>query len=187
MTNIYIEDGSGDKKYFTMLPNVLIDKCPAIVLALYCQIKRACGEKSDGLCYLSQNTLQKKLDITRGTLKKYIKILLTEDLISYVGDKQIITKGGLQNVKTYRIVDIWKKNIEHFEGGSKKNTPKGKGGSKFDTKGGQNSTPKKNLREEDKIVLSEQEIKERKEKIIAWKKNFGVKDFAAIKAVWKRL
>jgi DNA-binding transcriptional MocR family regulator len=133
-----------------MIPNMLIDTLHGVPLALYGQLKGMAGEK--GVAYPSHSTLCKKLDITRNTLKKYVSLLETERLISFTGYQIVKTKGGEQTVKSYRIVDIWKRNTDYFhDKGYQKKTPLSKGVSKIEqrgvkiiTKGCQNNAPNKN-------------------------------------------
>jgi len=119
--NMYIEDDSGDKKYFTMLPNYILNHSTAVDQALYCQLKKFAGE--NGVAYPSATTLMKKLGVSRNTIKKSIAYLLKRGWIKTNGKREIKTAGGTQFVVAYKIVDIWKINIEHYE----------------DTKGCQNS------------------------------------------------
>ena len=157
MESIGITNESGDRKYFTIIPNILIDTLGSVPLALYGQLKKMAGEH--GVAYPSHSSLCRNLDITRNTLKKYIKELENENLIKLVGHQIIETGGGEQIVKSYSIVDVWKKNTDYYhkiqenKGVSKIDTPvKIDGGvSKIDqrgvkiiTKGYQNSAPNKN-------------------------------------------
>lgn len=107
-------------------------------------------------------------------MKKYLSYLIENQLIRYHGDKTINTKGGAQKIKTYTITNIWKTNIDHYERGVKKEHPFNKGGSTPQPKGGQNSTPKKNQREEEnrKIVLTDQD-REQRQRIVDAYKNIG--------------
>ena len=141
--HINIQDMTSDRKYFTLCPNYVTEVCNSIELALYIQYKKMAGEK--GIAYPSQKLLSKKLDITINTLKKYIVSLIDKKLISYVGEKEVQTSGGMQRVKCYRMNDIWKLNIEYFEKEYQKLTPpKSKGVSKYGSKVYQNTATNKN-------------------------------------------
>lgn len=107
--DIKLEDGSGDKKYFTMIPNYIANHSSAIDQALYFQMKRYAGE--NGKCFASQETLMKKMDIGRKSYTKSLNYLLEKGWIKFVG----MTKGKTRPVKTYAIVDIWKLNVLEYE------------------------------------------------------------------------
>lgn len=106
---IKIEDGSGDKKYFTMIPNYIANHSTAIDQALYFQMKRYAGE--NGKCFASQETLMKKMGIGRKAYSKSLNYLLEKSWVKFVG----ITKGKTRPIKTYVIVDIWKLNVLEYE------------------------------------------------------------------------
>jgi hypothetical protein len=113
---IEIEDLSGDRKYFTMLPNYILNHSTAIDQALYMQMKKVAGE--NGRCFLSERTLMEKLGVGEKSLKKSINYLLKRGWIKENGFVGAQTLGGIQKVKAYRILDIWKYNIQHYEGAS---------------------------------------------------------------------
>ncbi len=138
-----LHDTSNDKKYFTIVPNYVIETCGHTDLALYIQLKRLSGDT--GIAYPSGGFLMKKLDISKNTLIKSFRSLLDKNLIKREMDMAIDTKGGIQHTKAYSMVDIWGMNSQHFTRGVQNMTPlKRKGGSKYDAKGVQNSIPKKN-------------------------------------------
>lgn len=111
--DIYIEDESGDKKYFTMLPNLILNHSTAIDQALYCQLKKFAGENV--VAFPSATTLMKKLGVTRNTIKKSINYLVKRGWIKEDGKREVMTSGGKQFVTAYKIIDIWKLNVEHYE------------------------------------------------------------------------
>lgn len=121
---IYFEDKSGDKKFFTMLPNIILNHSTANDQALYCQLKKHAGES--GICFVSERNLMAKLDIGDKALKKSFAYLLSREWIKYEGLKDVMTKGGPQKVKSYSVVDIWSMNVDHYKGASKSDplTPK---------------------------------------------------------------
>lgn len=149
MDEIYkFEDESGDKKYFTIIPNYILNHSTPIAQALYLQLKRLAGE--NGLAYPSRTYLLKHLHIHVNTLKKEISYLLEKGWIEYIGFVDCETLGGIQKMKAYKIKDIWKlNNLEYSnsllknsslkvtykrdsfknKGGSNKNIPSIKGGS----------------------------------------------------------
>jgi len=72
-----IQDGSNDKAYFTMVPNIVLNHSSAVDQALYMQMKRLAGEKNGGgLCTASHRTLMGKLQIGPKALKTSIAYLI---------------------------------------------------------------------------------------------------------------
>lgn len=148
---INIEDGSGDKGFFTIIPNYILNHSTSNDQALYLQLKRLAGEKKD-YCYPSYNYLIKNLGIGKKAIKKSFDYLIYHGWIENLGKRQIMTAGGQQWVNAYRIKDIWRLNMEHYKGGVERNPLNTKGGSKDtkgglkDTKGGSEVAPKKNIR-----------------------------------------
>lgn len=150
-----IEDDSGDKKYFTMLPNYILNHSTAIDQALYMQMKRVAGDS--GRCFLSEKKLKKKLGIGGKTLKKSIAYLISRGWISLDGYVMADSGGGLQAVKAYRIIDIWKKNVMHYEGVAETAPPskkRAKGWLKV-TKGVAESETNKNTTKKEATSLKE--------------------------------
>ena len=121
--NISITNDSGDHKYFTLIPNFILNHSTAIAQALYLQLKRLAGD--NGTAYPGNQYLMDKLGISRNTLKKEFGYLLEKRWIKFVGEKEIQTDGGKQKVKAYKIVDLWQLNNEFYQtkGGSKKDIP----------------------------------------------------------------
>lgn len=112
-----IEDSSNDKAYFTIIPNIILNHSSATDQALYLQMKRFAGEKRGGsFCTASEKTLMARLHIGRDALKKSLSYLLSRGWITFAGEKTAWTEGGPQKVKTYRVNDIWKINVEHYKG-----------------------------------------------------------------------
>lgn len=109
MTKLQLIDESGDKKYFTQIPNYIANHSTANDQALYFQMKRYAGE--DGKCFATSETLMRKLGIGRKAYNKSLKYLLDKQWVKFVG-----TIGGkTRPIKTYAIVDIWKINILEYE------------------------------------------------------------------------
>ena len=113
MTNIKIVDESGDKKYFTIIPNYVLNHSTLWDREVYTQMKRITGE--GGTCWASQKTLAKQCGISINRLKKSISYLVEHNWIKQIGKKSISTSGGTQEVNEYRIADLWKKNIDFYE------------------------------------------------------------------------
>jgi len=122
---IYFEDKGGDKKYFTMLPNIVLNHSTANDQALYCQLKKHAGE--NGVCFVSEKNLMNKLGIGDKALKKSFAYLLGRGWIKFEGLKDVMTAGGSQKVKSYSVVDIWEVNANNYKGSSESIplTPKG--------------------------------------------------------------
>lgn len=120
------EDGSEDKKYFTILPNYIANHSKANDQALYFQLKRLAGEEKD-CCFPSFSYLRKQLKIGKKAIKKSLEYLIERGWIKDLGKRSIMTAGGRQMVQAYKIIDIWALNIEYYKGGSE-STPLPKGG-----------------------------------------------------------
>ena len=119
--NIHIEDWSGDRKYFTIIPNYILNHSTANDQSLYLHMKRFAGEK--GECFASENLLMKKMGIGRMALKKAINYLIEHKWIDEVGHKVVMTKGGIQKIRVYKINDIWKLNTQEYEGVAQNDIP----------------------------------------------------------------
>lgn len=135
---IKFEDESGDKEFFTIIPNYILNHSTQCDRDVYIQIKRVAGE--NGECYMSRTSLAKQCGISVRRLDKSIKYLLDHGWIKDAGKKSVMTKGGGQLVNVYKVANIWKLNIKHYEEkygdkGIAPKTPPIKGGAKNDTKG----------------------------------------------------
>jgi len=151
---IIIEDDSGDKNYFTIIPNYIANHSTANDQALYFQMKRFAGEK--GICFASEVLLRKKLRIGTKALKKSIQYLLDHKWIREKGFKEIQTKGGIQKIRIYAIIDIWKLNNEYYKGYAERTPLEAKGYAESnqrvcqkEAKGYAERTTKKNYSEEE--------------------------------------
>ena len=67
MKNKEIIDESNDKRYFTMLPNYILNHSTANDQALYMQMKKVAGE--NGRCFLSERSMKEKLGIGSKAVK----------------------------------------------------------------------------------------------------------------------
>lgn len=105
---IKIQDESGDKEFFTIIPNYIANHSTANDQALYFQMKRYAGE--DGKCFATEKTLMSKMGIGKKAYDKSLNYLLSKGWISFVG----LTGGKTRPIKTYKINNIWKLNIEHY-------------------------------------------------------------------------
>jgi DNA-binding MarR family transcriptional regulator len=102
-------DKTNDKKYFTIIPNLVINGSSAYEQALYLTMKRIAGEH--GTCFASQNTLAKKLHVSQWTISKTLIKLLERGWIKKLGLK----KGKTRPVTEYEITDIWVENVNQYE------------------------------------------------------------------------
>ena len=98
-----IKDGGNDKKYFTLIPNFILNHSTAIDQAVYSQLKRLTDETNKTICYPSFRYLKKQLKIGEGNLRKSIEYLIQHKWIEDTGKRKIITGGGYQFVQTYKI------------------------------------------------------------------------------------
>ena len=93
MSDIKIQDESGDRDFFTIIPNYIANHSTANDQALYFQMKRYARE--DGKCFATQETLIKKMGIGTRAYNKSLKYLISKGWISYVG----MTKGKTRPIK----------------------------------------------------------------------------------------
>jgi hypothetical protein len=144
-----IKDNSQDKKYFTIIPNYIANHSTANDQALYFQMKRLSGEE-EGICFASEKYLKNKLGLGSKALKKSLNYLLKRGWIEQAGLREVMTKGGVQQIKTYIVKDIWKMNTDHFNKGVFEREPlsESKGVSKSNQRG---------VQKERKGVASEQQ------------------------------
>ena len=149
--NYNFKNNSEDKKYFTIVPNIVLNHSTAIDQALYLQMKRIAGDKGE-ICYASERYFMDKLKITRLPLKRSLKYLLDRKWIEFAGIRLANTPGGEQKVKTYLVKDIWKLNMESYSKGVSKTAYLEQGvlkttqrGAEIDSKGVLKMTSKKNV------------------------------------------
>jgi len=115
-----IQDQSDDKKYFTIIPNFVLNHSTATAQALYMQFKRMAGET--GTAYPSMDYLAKQLKVSKPTLRKEIKYLLEKGWIKYAGEITVNTKGGTQKMKSYNVTNLWQLNMNFYDKGGKNET-----------------------------------------------------------------
>ena len=123
---ITIGDSSGDKDFFTIVPNYILNHSTAIDQALYLQLKRLSGDGKKDYCYPSINYLQKQLHIRKKAVKASLNYLVEHKWIDNLGKKQVHTAGGMQWVTAYKINNIWELNNKEYVGSSQ-STPPDKG------------------------------------------------------------
>ena len=161
MGDFRVDDESGDKKYFTMVPNYVLNHSGAIEQGLYLQMKRYAGE--NGSCFASGKTLRKKLKIGKIAYRKAVDYLLEHEWIYKKGAQMVETAGGPQMVTVYGVRDLWKLNSDFYDKGGAKSAYLPKGGPK-NAKGGSETAPKKNIikTQEDELAYAKTKEKMRK-------------------------
>jgi predicted transcriptional regulator len=102
------QNKSNDWKYFTIIPNWILDNLPIYDAMLYIHIKRIAGE--NGQCWASMRYLAQKMKVSLGQIYKSLQNLTELGLIKFVGTKKV--KRRPRNV--YQIVDIWKLNVDYY-------------------------------------------------------------------------
>jgi hypothetical protein len=107
-----IEDRSNDHAYFTMVPNVVIDKAKKDPRSLYIKMKRLA--RKNGEVNRGDRYLMKAEGIGRKGFEKSIKFLIDQGWIIRGEKKKIKSRLSTQLTNTYIITDIWLKNAEHF-------------------------------------------------------------------------
>src|SRR3990167_11121378 len=117
----FIKDESGDRKYFTQIPNMIVNHSTAYEQSLYLIMKRIAGEH--GSCYASFTWLANKMGVHKTTGGKTVKKLLKRGWIKEVEGKKVI--GG--RVRQFLIVDLWELNLKSYESGADMTTPEKSG------------------------------------------------------------
>ena len=102
------KDETNDRKYFTIIPNFILNHSDAVTKALYLDIKRAAGE--DGRSFMTEETMCRRNKVGEKRLHRALKYLLEHKWIEFVG----MTPGKTRPIKTYKVNDLWKKNIEFY-------------------------------------------------------------------------
>lgn len=108
-----IHDNSGDKKYFTIIPNYILNHSTLWDREVYIQMKKITGE--DGVCWTSRKTLAKQCGMSVRRLDKSIQYLVDHKWIHKTGTKKFSTVGGKQEVNEYKVADLWKMNVDYYE------------------------------------------------------------------------
>jgi len=123
-----ITNWSGDRKYFTIIPNYILNHSTIWDREVYIQMKRITGES--GTCWTSKKNLADQCGMSVSRLKKSISYLLEHHWIELIGERKTESSGGKQSTKEYKVVDLWDKNVHFYQdkGGSSENQPLTKGG-----------------------------------------------------------
>lgn len=105
---IKIVDKSGDKEFFTILPNYILNHSTSEEQILYAHMKRFAGE--NGKCFATQQTLAGKLGWTTKKVRITIKKLLERKWVV----KQGTIKGKTHPIDAYEVVNLWHLNSDFY-------------------------------------------------------------------------
>jgi len=111
MAKIKIKDESGDKEFFTIIPNYICNHSAANDQALYLQMKKYAGDDESGKCFATEQTLMGKLGIGKKAFDKSLKYLLNKKWITFIGK----TGGKTRPINTYKVNNIWHLNSEYYK------------------------------------------------------------------------
>jgi len=103
-----VTDASDDRKYFTLVPNYIINHSTHYEQSLYLVMKRMAGES--GTCFATQQTIAKIMRCSQPTVSRSIDYLVEHKWIKCIGTKP----GRTRPVKEYKIMDIWKMNMDFY-------------------------------------------------------------------------
>jgi len=104
-----IIDESGDKKYFTIIPNYITNHSSIWEQGAYLTMKRIAGE--NGKCFASQKELARRLEISQPTMARIIKKLVSRGWIEQEG----FQAGKTRPIKCWRIIDLWQLNTNYYK------------------------------------------------------------------------
>ena len=102
-----IVDGSGDKKYFTMIPNYIVNHSTHYEQSLYLVMKRIAGE--DSTCWASPITIGEKMGTSGNTVRKYLLKLEKRGWVRKIGQR-----GKTKPTNEYEVVDLWDINMKYY-------------------------------------------------------------------------
>lgn len=102
-----VSDDSDDKKYFTMIPNYIVNHSTVYEQAIYLYMKRKAGE--NGTCWVSAKTIAEKLGCSRNAVFKYREKLVERGWIQRIGQR-----GTTKPTDEFKIVDLWALNMEFY-------------------------------------------------------------------------
>ncbi len=110
-----IIDKSGDRKYFTIIPNYIVNHSTVYEQAIYLYMKRVAGEH--GTCWESPNNIAQKLGADPKTIRRYQKRLVERGWIEEVG-----IMGKTKPTIEYKVIDLWELNTKYYVGKDKGNS-----------------------------------------------------------------
>ena len=97
------------KRYFTIIPNTVINGSTAYEQSLYTQMKRLAWER--GICFATQRELARRMNVSVSTVSKTLKKLIAKGWIKYQGKHKGKTRPGYE----YRVEDIWEENNRRYK------------------------------------------------------------------------
>jgi len=108
---IAVEEQTEDRRYFTMMPNIVdeMDDLSPYAFRLYMHFRRVAGAGSGGQCWQSTRTLAEACNMSTGSISKAKKELEAAGLI------EIRTASDGYHNDVVTVMDIWAENIEHFQ------------------------------------------------------------------------
>jgi len=116
----FIEDRP-DHHFRTEIPNFVFDILNPNQLAVYCHIKRICGDM--GRCWMSMKNLAKTMQLGETTVRQCLQQLSCVDFFIEGSLIEIIKRkkpDGSQDSNIIRIVDVWRINGDHYRETKKK-------------------------------------------------------------------
>lgn len=102
-----VTDETNDRKYFTIVPNYILDNLNIYECAVYVLIKRIAGDT--GSCWVSAKKMAEKIGINNRTVLKARKSLLEKGLVKLVGKR-----GKTHLGDEFKVIDIWQKNMSFY-------------------------------------------------------------------------
>lgn len=104
-----IKDESEDKKYFSIVPNYIVNHSTLEERGFYLTLKRIAGEH--GKVFYSSRELGKQCGVSKDTVYRLLKSLVARGWIKEAGVIPAKTKPRM----TYSIVNLWEKNTEFYQ------------------------------------------------------------------------
>jgi DNA-binding Lrp family transcriptional regulator len=104
-----ISEQTPDRQYFTLVPNYIVNHSDIWEQGVYLAMKRIAGE--NGTCFATHQRIADMLKISRPTVSKTIQRLIKRDWVKETGKRV----GRTQSVKEYKIVDLWKLNVDYYQ------------------------------------------------------------------------
>jgi DNA-binding transcriptional regulator YhcF (GntR family) len=158
-----IIDKSGDRKYFTIVPNYIVNHSTIYEQAIYLYMKRVAGE--EGSCWESPKNIAGKLGVDPKTIRKYQRKLVERGWIEIIGTHRK-TKPTIE----YRIIDLWELNTKYY---AEKLREKERGNNTFSQRSGnesrmkEESAPLVKVPDGNKEELSKEDLSKKIENIYA--------------------
>ena len=152
-----IKDESQDRKYFSIVPNYIVNHSTLEERGFYLTLKRIAGEH--GKVFYSSRELGKQCGVSKDTVYRLLKSLVARGWIKEAGAIPAKTKPRM----TYAIVDLWQKNNDFYQ--SQKivaNEGQSQSGKEIVANQGQRSAQTKDTKEDPGKEKLRKEIKKEK-------------------------